>query len=261
MPSRQHRAAPSRRRGRADPARGPARAARRVPTRPAASYRAGVSRSCTIPRSTDAALGSPRSRANSRACSTTVRSGRASSPASASGQPLGRAMCLRPARRRECRSRDRRHAASSAGSSNETPPRPGRPRGLPRPCGGPRIGARSESCSLMPEHHRPPLIGRYERFDSIPDHQREHRVGGVFLVARQRLRRPTMRWLSGSRCRADARLSRTFGLGSVLASSANRATTAGAGWPASQSSLTPHARTCSLVDRAGQGRPSRRGRR
>jgi hypothetical protein len=30
------------------------------------------------------------------------------------------------------------------------------------------------------------LFDWHERFHSIPDHQRKHRIGGVFLVVRQR---------------------------------------------------------------------------
>ena len=63
---------------------------------------------------------------------------------------------------------------------------------------------------------------------------------------RQAARRLPIAAPTGMRCKAEARLSLTLGLGSFLASSANRLTASAAGALPSQSSRIAQARMCSL---------------
>ncbi len=119
-------------------------------------------------------------------------------------------------------------ALSFAGLSNETTaarPAAGSASTVRRATNRRTIGNLADRC----QRDGASLIGRHQRFDSIPDHQAGASGPKRLPCGSPAVRRPSIARLSGRRCKAEARLSRTFGLGSVLASSANRATAAGAG--------------------------------
>ena len=104
---------------------------------------------------------------------------------SASGQPSGRATCLRP-RRPSWVPIKRSTQALSLGPLEQRDDRgqAGRRVGLDGAAG--HESAHDRNLRSRCERHGPPLVGRHQRLDAIPDHQGEHRVGRVFLVARQR---------------------------------------------------------------------------
>ena len=110
--------------------------------------------------------------------------------------------------------------------------------------------------------HRTRSIGRNEWLDSVPDHQAGaigRTSSSLWLASGSAI---AQRWSRGRRCRADARLSLTFGLGSVLASSANRFTVAGCRRLAvAKQSDRPGPDVLARVIEQRRARRSRRGRR
>ena len=235
-----------RRRARADRVRARARAARPGPTRPVASISRGV---ISVSNDRSQYLRQPWDQQRREPAGGPVprRSGRAA-PASRPVlrfQPSGRAICLRPRRASWAPIRRSRHALSSAPFSSEmTAARPAVGVGLDGATS--HESAHDRNPADRRQGNGPPLIGRHQRFHAIPDHQGEHRVRRVLLVARQRLSdRPAVLDRQALQGRGQAQPNFLARVGSWPARrTAPRA--AEAGGPASPSSRTPHARKCSL---------------
>ena len=127
------------------------------------------------------------SSASSRDCSTTFRSGRATSRAKAAGQPSGRATCLRPRRASWAPIKRSTQTASSAVSSSETiaaRPAAGSADTALRATNRRTIGIWQRAA----QRHGPLAIGPAPS-GSTPYQiiEREHPVRGVLRVARERL--------------------------------------------------------------------------
>ena len=132
------------------------------------------------------------------------------------------ARCLRPRNASRVPVRRSRQAAFVGRLEQGHDRRQSGRRDRPRPPAAPHIGARLESCCASPGSEHALRSTAHQRLDSIPDHQAQRSVSGILVVAGERLGQSPNAGQPECAASAEARLSLTFGLGSVLASSANR---------------------------------------